>query len=225
MFARKLLLVALAATVMACEKFSSDKPDSSGIYLDGKCVIAIDRVSVVNDNIHPSIGSIYRYRMFEKDPGDKLGLLVDIIGFYAPGETWSSPGHDFERLVICDVAGFGAPLHIPLEHGEYRGGCENVSSVTITNFDLGTYNEFPGTINKDGKIDIAVALSDGRTLRIHYRGKIRVQLETYYTSLLASPRGRSQWTDAPCPAARPSTTSRNCARNASSLLRDLRPAA
>ena len=48
-----------------------------------------------------------------------------------------------------------------------------VSSVRITNYDNGTVkNQTTGDMNDDGKIDIEISLTDGRTLRIHYRGKI-----------------------------------------------------
>ena len=48
-----------------------------------------------------------------------------------------------------------------------------VSSVRITNYDVGTIkNQKTGERNDDGKIDIEISLTDGRTLRIHYRGKI-----------------------------------------------------
>ena len=38
---RVLLLAALAAMVMACEKYTSYKPGSSGVYLNEKCVVPI----------------------------------------------------------------------------------------------------------------------------------------------------------------------------------------
>ena len=78
-------------------------------------------------------------------------------------------------MIVIDgsVLQLDAPLVIPLEQGVYQGGCEQVSAVRIQNYDAGTVkNSTTGAMNDDGKIDMAISLTDGRTLRIHYRGKI-----------------------------------------------------
>ena len=45
--------------------------------------------------------------------------------------------------------------------------------MQITNYDRGTAKDhISGEMNDDGKFDIAISLTDGRMLRIHYRGKV-----------------------------------------------------
>ena len=171
---RLVILAALATMVMACEKYTSDRPASSGIYLDGKCIVSIGSTTMGSGEAASGKGDNHRCRMFEKDPGDKLGLLVEFIGFRYADETYTSSEQCLERIIVCELAGFGAPLHIPLEQGVYTGGSELVSSVNIMNYDYGTPNyETFSQNNDDGKIDIIITLTDGRTLRIHYRGRIR----------------------------------------------------
>lgn len=168
-----ILLAALAAIVMACEKYTSENPKSSGIYLNEKCVISIGS-TFMGGGADPSIGIgiSHRCHMYEKDyeygpRWDEATSIITIVGFRYTGETYSAPGQFINGITIYkDVLNLDSHLYIPLEQGEYKGGCEQVSAVRITNYDSGTVK------NDDGKIDIAISLSDGRTLRIHYRGKI-----------------------------------------------------
>jgi hypothetical protein len=99
---------------------------------------------------------------------------VTITGFRYTGVTYSEPGQFIDFIGISEsVLDLDTPLLIPLEQGEYKGGCDLVSSVRITNYDFGTVkDQITGDKNDDGKIDIVISLKDGRTLRIHYRGKI-----------------------------------------------------
>ena len=133
---------------VGCEKYTSDQPASSGVYLDGNCIV--------------SIGSTF------------MASLVTITGFRYTGVTYSEPGQFIDFIGISRaVLDLDTPLSIPLEQGKYKGGCDLVSSVRITNYDNGTVkNQTTGDMNDDGKIDIEISLTDGRTLRIHYRGKI-----------------------------------------------------
>jgi hypothetical protein len=100
--------------------------------------------------------------------------IVTIFGFRHNGITYSKPGQFIDTIVIDgSVLKQDAPMLIPLEQGLYQGGCERVSSVRIQNYTAGTVKDrMTGKMNDDGKIDIAISLTDGRTLRIHYRGKI-----------------------------------------------------
>ena len=159
---RILFLAALATMVMACEKYTSDKPESSGVYLNGRCVVPIGSTFMGGGVAEPSKGSSHRCHMYEY--GYEKG----------PGITYSKPGQFIDMIVIDgSVLKLDAPLVIPLEQGVYQGGCEQVSAVRIQNYDAGTVkNSTTGAMNDDGKIDMAISLTDGRTLRIHYRGKI-----------------------------------------------------
>ncbi len=176
---RVLLLAALAAMVMACEKYTSDKPESSGVYLDGKCIVSIGSTFMGGAVSNPTKGSSHRCHMYEKyfEHGPdwfQVASLVTITGFRYTGVTYSEPGQFIDFIGISEsVLDLDTRLLIPLEQGEYKGGCDLVSSVRITNYDSGTVkDQIPGDKNDDGKIDIVISLKDGRTLRIHYRGKI-----------------------------------------------------
>ena len=60
------LLAALATMVMACEKYTSENPESSGIYLNGKCVVSIGSTFMGGGIAEPSKGSSHRCNMYEK---------------------------------------------------------------------------------------------------------------------------------------------------------------
>lgn len=174
---RILFLAALAVLVMACEKYTSDKHESSGVYLNGRCVVPIGSTFMGGGVAQPSKGSSHRCHMYEY--GYEKGPLweeaiVTILGFRHTGITYSKPGQFIDMIVIDgSVLKLDAPLVIPLEQGVYQGGCEQVSSVRIQNYTSGTVkNITTGAMNDDGKIDMAISLTDGRTLRIHYRGRI-----------------------------------------------------
>ena len=106
--------------------------------------------------------------------------IVTIFGFRHNGITYSKPGQFIDTIVIDgSVLKQDAPLVIPLEQGVYQGGCEQVSAVRIQNYDGGTVKDrMTGAMNDDGKIDMAISLTDGRMLRVHYRG--RIPYDGYY---------------------------------------------
>ena len=166
------LLTALATLVMACEKYTSENPKSSGIYLNEKCVVSIGSTFTGGGIADPSEGISHRCHMYEKDyeygpRWDEVTSVITIVGFRYTGVTYSAPGQFINGITIYkDVLNLDGDLYIPLEQGEYKGGCEQVSTVRITNYDMATVTD------DDGKIDIAISLTDGRMLRIHYRGKI-----------------------------------------------------
>lgn len=184
---RIVILAALAALVMACEKSPIDGDDfeltvtetsDGGIYLDKECVISIGSSFVGGGTADPTKGSSHRCRMYEKvyESGprwNEVSAVVAIEGFRYTGVTYSYPGQLIDRIEISkDVLNMDTNLSIPLDQGEYKGGCELVSSVKITNYDFGTVKDLRGNKNDDGKIDIVISLTDGRSLQIHYRGRI-----------------------------------------------------
>jgi len=173
------LIAALATMVMACEKYTSENPESSGIYLNGNCVVSIGSTFMGGAMANPTKGVSHRCHMYEKyfehgPSWDQVASVVTITGFRYAGVTYSEPGQYIDLIGINGtVLDRETPLVIALEQGEYKGGCDLVSSVRITNYDSGTVkDQITGDKNDDGKIDIVISLKDGRTLRIHYRGKI-----------------------------------------------------
>ena len=182
---RILFLAALAVLVMACEKYTSDNPESSGVYLNGRRVVPIGSTFMGGAIAEPSKGSSHRCHMYEygyeKGPRwEEATSVVTIIGFRHTGITYSKPGQFIDMIVIDgSVLKLDAPLVIPLEQGVYQGGCEQVSSVRIQNYTAGTVKDrMTGKMNDDGKIDMAISLTDGRMLRVHYRG--RIPYDGYY---------------------------------------------
>ena len=182
---RILFLAALAVMVMACDKYTSDNPESSGVYLNGRRVVPIGSTFMGGGVAEPSKGSSHRCHMYEygyeKGPmWEEATSIVTIFGFRHNGITYSEPGQFIDMIVIDgSVLKLDAPLVIPLEQGVYQGGCEQVSAVRIQNYTAGTVkNSTTGAMNDDGKIDMAISLTDGRTLRIHYRG--RIPYDGYY---------------------------------------------
>jgi hypothetical protein len=164
---------------VGCEKYTSDEPSSSGVYLGEKRIVSIGSTFMGGGIADPTIGSSHRCHMYEqyleRGPSwDKVASVVTITGFRYTGVTYSEPGQSINCIFISGaVLDLDSPLAIPLEQGKYKGGCDLVSSVRITNYDRGTVkNQVTGDMNDDGKIDIVISLTDGRTLRIHYRGKI-----------------------------------------------------
>ena len=171
--------VLLAFLGVGCVQYTSDEPSSSGIYLGGKCIVSIGSAFMGGGTANPDEGSSHRCQMYEQyfeygPSWDQVASVVGISGFKYTGVTYSEPGQFIDFIGISGaVLGLDTPLAIPLEQGKYKGGCDLVSSVRITNYDAGTVkNQITGDMNDDGKIDIAISLKDGRTLRIHYRGKI-----------------------------------------------------
>jgi hypothetical protein len=182
---RILFLAALAVMVMACDKYTSDKPESSGVYLNRECVVPLGSTFWGGAIAQPSKGSSHRCHMYEYgyETGPRWDLatsVVTIFGFRHNGITYSEPGQFIDTIVIDgSVLKQDAPLVIPLEQGVYQGGCEQVSAVSIQNYDGGTVKDrMTGAMNDDGKINMAISLTDGRTLRIHYRG--RIPYDGYY---------------------------------------------
>ena len=174
-----IMLVAGLLLSVGCDKYTCDEPSSSGVYLGGKRVVSIGSTFMGGGTADPSKGSSHRYHMyeqyFEQGPSwDQVASVVTITGFRYTGVTYSEPGQFIDFIGISEsVLDLDTPLLIPLEQGEYKGGCDLVSSVRITNYDFGTVkDQITGDKNDDGKIDIVISLKDGRTLRIHYRGKI-----------------------------------------------------
>ena len=174
-----IMLVAGLLLSVGCEKYASDQPASSGVYLDGKCIVSIGSTFMGGGIADPSKGSSHRCHMYEKyfehgPSWDQVASAVTITGFRYTGITYSEPGQYIDFISISRaVLDLDTPLSIPLEQGKYKGGCDLVSSVRITNYYSGTVkNQTTGDMNDDGKIDIEISLTDGHTLRIHYRGKI-----------------------------------------------------
>ena len=176
---RFVLLAALTTLIMGCEKYPIAENDPSGIYLNGGRVASIGSVFWGGAIAAPSKGSSHRCHMYEKNyesgpSWDEVACIVSIVGFRHTGVTYSAPGQFIDRISINkDVLNLESHLSIPLEQGEYKGGCEQVSAVKITNYDRGTAKDhISGEMNDDGKFDIAISLTDGRMLRIHYRGTV-----------------------------------------------------
>jgi hypothetical protein len=173
------MLFASLLLLVGCEKYASDQPSSSGVYLDGKCIVSIGSTFWGGAIANPNKGSSHRCNMyqeyFEHGPSwDQVASFVSITGFRYTGVTYSEPGQFIDFIGISGaVLDLDTPLLIPLEQGKYKGGCDLVSSVRIDNFDGSTVkDQITGDMNDDGKIDIVISLKDGHTLRIHYRGKI-----------------------------------------------------
>ena len=157
----------------------SDEPASSGIYVGGECIVPIGSTFMGGGVANPNKGSSHRCHMYEQyfaqgPSWDEVASVVGISGFRYTGVTYSEPGQFIDYIGISGaVLNLDTPLRIPLEQGKYKGGCELVSSVRITNYNPGTVKDrVTGDMNDDGKIDIFISLKDGRTLVIHYRGKI-----------------------------------------------------
>lgn len=175
---RIILLAALATLVMGCEKYSSDKPESSGIYLDGERVISIGSAFWGSHN--ESQERVFFCMLYENDytldayPPHIAPSVAAVYGLRETGVSYSTHGY-LNYLVIPDIANLGTELSIPLQQGEYKGGCDYVSSVKIKNFgSLDAMDEVTGEMDR-GKIDMIISLKDGRTIRVHYRGTIRYQ--------------------------------------------------
>ena len=167
--------------LVGCEKYTytSDEPASSGIYLGGDCIVPICSTFMGGGIANPYEGSSHRCHMYEQyfEHGplwDQVASVVYITGFRYTDVTYSEPGQFINFISISGAAlNLDTSLAIPLEPGKYNGGCDLVSSVRITNYDSGTVKDrITGEKNNDGKIDIAIYLKDGRTLHIHYRGKV-----------------------------------------------------
>ena len=173
------LFAALAVIVTSCERYMSDGHGSSGVYLNGERIFSIGSTFMGGAISNPSLGSSHRCNMYEKNYNsgpnwNEVSPIVFIRGFRYSGVTYSALGEIIETIWISkDVLNQDSPLVISLEQGKYKGGCDTVSSVKITNYSAGTIkNSVTGEMNADGKIDILITLTDGRSLRIHYRGKI-----------------------------------------------------
>jgi len=177
---RKLLiLAAMAAMIVACEKYSNDIPESNGIFWDGERIVAIGSTFWGGSVADPEEGASHRSHMFNRYfpscPGwDEVESTVTITGFKYTGTTYSAPGQYLERIIFTkDIWNMDKPLDIPLEQGKYKGGCKEVSSVKISGYDYGTMkDQITGEKNDDGIVDISITLTDGHTLRIYYRGVI-----------------------------------------------------
>ena len=174
-----LMLIAGLLLSVGCEKYTSDEPASSGVYLGGKRVVSIGSTFMGGGIASPLLGSSHLCQMYEQyfeqgQSWNQVASVVTITGFRYTDVTYSEPGQYLDFISISGaVLDLDTSLVILLNQGEYKGGCELVSSVRITNYDVGTIkNQKTGERNDDGKIDIEISLTDGRTLRIHYRGKI-----------------------------------------------------
>ena len=174
-----LMLFAGLLLSVGCEKYTSDEPSSSGVYLGEKCIVSIGSAFMGGAIVNPTKGSSHRCHMYENQfstgpSWDQVASVVTITGFRYAGVTYSKPGQYIDFIGISGaVLDLDTPLAIPLEQGEYKGGCDLVSSVRIKTYDGSTVkNQITGDMNDDGKIDLVLSLKDGRTLRIHYRGKI-----------------------------------------------------
>lgn len=172
---RIVLLIASAMLVMACEKYMSNDPGSSGIYMDGKRLVPIGSVFIGGGIADPAKGASHRCHMYEEyfstgPRWDEVPSIVTMFGFRVAGASYSGPGQYLNHIIIDNaVLNTDRPLIITFQQGEYKGGNEQVASVRIRNYDFGTVND-NGRRNGDGKIDIVISLTDGRTLRLHYRG-------------------------------------------------------
>ena len=181
---RIILLAALAALVMGCEKYASDKPESSGFYLDGERVVSIGSAYWGSHN-DDSRGRTFHFELYEDGfesgayPPRFSPCVAAVYGLRETGVSYSAHGY-LDHLYIPDIANLGTGLTIPLLQGEYKGGCVYVSSVKFKNFcSVDAMDEVTDEMI-EGKIDIIISLKDGRTIRVHYRGPIMHQ--QYYFS-------------------------------------------
>ena len=150
-----LMLVAGLLFSVGCDKYTSDEPSSSGVYLGGECIIPIGSTFMGGGISNPSKGSSHRCHMyeqyFEHGPSwDKVASVVSITGFHYTDVTYSEPGQFIDFIGISEsVLDLDTPLLIPLEQGEYKGGCDLVSSVRITDYYMGTVkNQITGEIGR-----------------------------------------------------------------------------
>lgn len=161
-----IFLATLAVLAMGCAKFNSDEHESSGVYLNGSCIAPLGSTFISGGMVDPAVGTWAFYQLYEENlvhyPRGAVPT-VTVGGNHYTGTTYSNTGQFIDGISIHTWA---LDLYVPLEQGVYKGGCEQVSSVRITNYDEGTNK------NGDGKIDIILSLTDGQTLRIHYRGKV-----------------------------------------------------
>lgn len=153
--------------------------EKNGIYLNGECLVDIGSTFMGGGTADPKKGSSHRCHMYEQvfavGPNwDEVDPVVSFSGFSYEGVNYHLPGQHLDRIAISfpsRVANLGSTLIIPLAQGEYKGGSGSVTSVSIFDYTPGSFNFDTGEMN-DGKIDIAITLSDGRTLDIYYRGVI-----------------------------------------------------
>lgn len=152
------------------EGYMEQKP--SGIYLNGKLVSSLGSAFCGGGIADPSKGSSFRCQIYKESfttgpDWNKVGVDVAIRGFKYKNKEYSSLAQGINRLIVN--SGFG--LLIPLEQGEYKGGCLQVSNVKIINYKMASVKDSKtGEKNNDAKIDIDITLKDGSSLIIHYRG-------------------------------------------------------
>ena len=154
--------------------------ETSGLYLDGECLVPIGSSFMGGGVADPGRGSFHRCSLYEKTfisgpDMNKVKSVVSFGGFRYMAVEYKAPGQYLESIVINlpdDVTEHGASLEIPLKQGTYDGGCDEVSSVKILDYSEGTINDITKTWDADGKIDIVITLKDGRSLRIFYQGRI-----------------------------------------------------
>ena len=149
---RIILLAALAALVMGCEKYASDKPESSGIYLDGERVVSIGSVYWGSHN-DDSRGRTFHFELYEDGfesgayPPRFSPCVAAVYGLRETGVSYSAHGY-LDHLYIPDIANLGTGLTIPLLQGEYKGGCSVYRYTDETLF--GYYRDVITTLESEG---------------------------------------------------------------------------
>ena len=152
------------------EGYMEQKP--SGIYLNGELVSSLGSAFCGGAIADPTKGISFRCQMYKESfttgpDWGKVPVDIAIDGFEYKNKEYSSLAQGINRLIVN--SGFG--LLIPLEQGEYKGGCLQVSNVKIINYKMASVKDSKtGEKNNDAKIDIDITLKDGSSLIIHYRG-------------------------------------------------------
>ena len=171
-----MFIVLTALFIASCEKSSDvwEEGDSnkSGIYLDGQQIVSLRSAFVGGAMPSPEMSS-NRCHIYEKKykTGPKWNEVKEVVyieGVKYSDKEYTSLSQSLERIEITfpsEISGLSGTLVIPMTQGKYNGGCEKVSAVKLLHYVWENGNE-----NKDGEIDIAITLTDGRSLRIYYAG-------------------------------------------------------
>ena len=178
------IIAAMAAIVMGCEtwtgedtndnglylEWTGEKTSKNGLYLDGRCIVRLR--SAFNGGAMASEGTSNRCRIYEKDletgpRWDEVPEVIRLQGFMYRDDEYSSLGQSLLGITVLfpdDSSGLGETLMIPMTQGEYDGRCDKVSAVKVIDYSF---------LSSGGiSVEIDIKLVDGRSLRIHYSGKV-----------------------------------------------------
>ena len=177
-----MLFMLIALLMASCEKADTTAVDENmiageevvegtngGIYLDGNLIIPLRSAFVGGAFPTPYVNSnrchIYEKKFKTGPLWNEVKETAYITGVKYSEKEYSSMRQSIERIEItvpAGVSGLSGTLAIPLTQGQYNRGCEKVSAVKFHNYDF--------ALDKEGKIDIEITLTDGRSLRIYYAG-------------------------------------------------------